>query len=365
MTRVLVRTNDGVATVARPVAIELEVPITLSRAPEIVHAMRVTVYVPAELSPAPTVVFLYPGAGYNRSYYDLHIGGTDSYSQARFHAANGRIVVACDHLSIGQSSVPDDVDLLTVDDLAEANHLTASAVFEWLGESASQLGGKIVPATAIGMGQSFGGYILTVQQGQFKTFDAVALLGWTNIQCSIPNPIDGGRIYVSGAERGAPPVEPVGDPRTPKPHQPQTWAYWQEWKHCFHYDDVPEWIIAADFGTPDRDLSDVGIAYWRSTTTPACAAECTAPGPAAHEAAQIDTPVLIAAGERDVLPDLTREPAVYRSAPAVTVEEIPAMGHMHNFASTRTDLWNRLERWVRDVESRSDVPAADTAGTPS
>jgi len=55
--------------------------------------------------------------------------------------------------------------------------------------------------------------------------------------------------------------------------------------------------------------------------------------------------VLIAAGERDVVSDPHAEPAAFRSSKDVSVYVVPNMAHMHNFASTRTLLWDRIADW--------------------
>ena len=78
------------------------------------------------------------------------------------------------------------------------------------------------------------------------------------------------------------------------------------------------------------------------------------PGVVTTEAAQIDVPVLIAAGERDVIPEPRAEPAAYRSSPDVTVTIVPQMSHMHNFASTRQQLWDRLAHWAGGVAPLGD-----------
>src|SRR5438132_770438 len=66
----------------------------------------VDVYRPDELPERPVVAFGFPGGGYSRGYYDIRHDG-DAYSQAAFHVGRGWIVVACDHLGVGDSDQPD------------------------------------------------------------------------------------------------------------------------------------------------------------------------------------------------------------------------------------------------------------------
>ena len=76
------------------------------------------------------------------------------------------------------------------------------------------------------------------------------------------------------------------------------------------------------------------------------------PGVVAHEAAAIASPILVAAGERDVVPDLRAEAGAYAACTDLTLVEIPTMAHMHNMAGTRQLLWDRLHRWGESILAR-------------
>ena len=73
------------------------------------------------------------------------------------------------------------------------------------------------------------------------------------------------------------------------------------------------------------------------------------PGAVASEAASIDVPILLAAGERDVCHPPAEEIAALKSATDISVLVLPQMAHMHNFAVTRTLLWERLDEFVAQV----------------
>ena len=82
----------------------------------------------------------------------------------------------------------------------------------------------------------------------------------------------------------------------------------------------------------------------------------TSPGYVAAEAAVIDVPVLMAMGERDVVPIPMDEPRAFKKARDVSVFVVPRMAHMHNFASTREMLWARLAAWAPMVaEAQTQV----------
>jgi hypothetical protein len=60
-------------------------------------------------------------------------------------------------------------------------------------------------------------------------------------------------------------------------------------------------------------------------------------------------PVLVAVGERDVVPNPWLEPSAYRSSPDIGVFVCPRMAHMHNFADTRQEFWVRIHAWGTGV----------------
>ncbi len=74
-----------------------------------------------------------------------------------------------------------------------------------------------------------------------------------------------------------------------------------------------------------------------------------APGAVASEAAVITAPVLVAVGERDVVPNPWLEPFAYKSATDISLYVCPRMAHMHNFASTRELFWDRIQIWGEGV----------------
>jgi hypothetical protein len=59
--------------------------------------------------------------------------------------------------------------------------------------------------------------------------------------------------------------------------------------------------------------------------------------------------VFIGLGERDVSPDPHAEASAFRAARDVSLFIVPRMAHMHNFASTRARMWQRLHDWSRAV----------------
>ena len=69
----------------------------------------------------------------------------------------------------------------------------------------------------------------------------------------------------------------------------------------------------------------------------------------ADESAAITVPVFVGCGEIDVVGDPWSEPTAYRGYRDVTVAVFERMAHMHNFASTRMQLWEQLASWADAV----------------
>jgi pimeloyl-ACP methyl ester carboxylesterase len=283
----------------------------------------VSVFLPerrARLVP-PLVVFAFPGGGYSRGYFDIQRPGFSGYSQAEHHVRAGFVFVSCDHLGVGQSSLPYPAGL-TLETVPLANRLTVDAVMERL-ESGTLVDGlePLRGATRIGMGQSMGGCFLVVQQAMHRSFDAIAVLGYSAIQTRLPLPP--GRTASPGSAASA-----------------------EQFRYAFHWEDVPAELVNADIDLAGSyPLRSRGMPPWGSATVPGCATTLLERDIIAREAAAIDVPVFVGVGERDVCPDPHAEPAAYRFARDVTLYVQPRAAHMHNFAGTRSLLWDRLAFW--------------------
>jgi alpha-beta hydrolase superfamily lysophospholipase len=302
----------------------------------------VTVAWPSPLPDRPLVIVAWPGGGYNRHYFDLQLPDQAGYSQAEHHARHGIITVACDHLGVGDSSVP--VSALGHADLARANAATATAVLTRLRDGAIARDLAPLPElVAIGVGHSYGGLLLTMLQAAQPVFTAVGMLGWSGVNTVIP------------VDHKHPMLADMNRTRVPGLQHP--------YRQAFHYEDVPEAIVAVDLdGYPYRP-DGAPQPSWAARFMPGGpkAAPERPPNGAitAAEAARIDVPVLIAMGERDVCPDPWAEPGAYRSSLDVTLVIIPAMAHAHNFASTRSLLWDRIVTWAATIVALQPGSQAD------
>ncbi|MDB5425046.1 MAG: hypothetical protein JWQ29_2462 [Phenylobacterium sp.] len=339
--------------------IELMIDVTEAAGLGVTAQTAVTVYLPEGKLPERRIVcFAFPGGGYCRRYFSFDMPGASGGGQAGFHTDKGWIFVACDHLGFGDSTVPEG-NALTLDNVAAANHATVIEVMKRLETGALADGlGPVTPALKLGIGQSMGGCFTIVAQGQLGTFDAVGLLGYSAIHTVVPtrpgrpqpawpwisrqSSLDAPMILNAAAMAGA---ETVGlAPPEPGGENPFQWS--------FHYDDEPPEIVAMDMAPPSPGAP---LAEWRSATTPPCGAYMVAPGVVALEAAAITVPVLVAVGERDVVPDPWAEPKAFKSSADVSVFVCPRMGHMHNFAGTRRLFWQRIHSWGEGVAAQRNA----------
>jgi pimeloyl-ACP methyl ester carboxylesterase len=340
--------------------VELTVDVTDAAALGMAAQTAVTVFLP-DGAPAdpPVVCFAFPGGGYCRRYYSFDVTDGSRGGEAGFHTDRGWIFVACDHLGFGDSTVPPG-NALNYENIARGNHATVDAVMRKL-ESGTLLDGypPIRGATKIGIGQSMGGCFTIVAQGQFGTFDGVGILGYSGIHTVVPSrpgaPPAVWPWIVRGSDLGNPRIlnqaalaaaaaPPLGSQESlaaaaTQGEHPFAWS--------FHYDDEPADIVALDMEAAAGTAQP--LPAWRSATTPSCGITMVAPGTVALEAASIAVPVLVAVGERDVVPDPWMEPKAFKSAGDVSVFVCPRMGHMHNFAHTRLQFWQRIHAFGTGV----------------
>jgi pimeloyl-ACP methyl ester carboxylesterase len=175
------------------------------------------------------------------------------------------------------------------------------------------------------------------QQAHFSTFSALAVLGFSAIHTFIPTP--SARI-----------LAPAGGGSVAQAWSGELSEDLAHLRYAYYWDDVDPALADEDLaaGFPVRTAGP--LPPWISRTFPPYAADCMIPGVVAAPAAQIDAPVFVGAGERDVLADVRAEAAAYPNSREVTVTEIPRCAHLHNFSPQRALLWQRLHAWADSQE---------------
>jgi hypothetical protein len=343
------------------VATSIDLTIDVTDAAGLGETLRtratVTLPSPEQLPERPVVCFAFPGGGYSRGYFSFDMPGSSGGGQAGWHADRGWVFVACDHLYVGESDAPTQPGLLTLEGVAAANAATVDDITARLLQGSLGVGAgagfpALVDPVRIGIGQSMGGCLTIVQQGQHETYDGIGILGYSARHTVLAMPPGTPRLPWSYVPRGsttvqvmsAPPTESNPDFAVRDDGLPiSTWG--------FHYDDEPAALVRADM--VDYPTRNGEIPVWASATMPPCAVTMMSPGVVALEASVIRVPVLVAVGERDVCPTPLQEPASYASATDVSVFICPRMSHMHNFASTREMFWARIESWASGVAART------------
>lgn len=303
--------------------------------------MAVTLTLPdrAALPARPIAIFACPGGGYSRHYFLMRFDGHDGYDEASWQAENGLIHVSIDHVGVGESTIPDlsKVDFQT---LAATHDACVKSIAASLTDGTAVKGYPPLPSLfKIGMGQSLGGGVSILTQGRFATFDAIAPFGVSAIHTALPQPDAG--AFEHGVRRFDAVAEGKITSHLEHDHQGVDYRY------AFHWEDVPADVLHEDMkgGYPIRQTSP----RFGSLTIPHCAVEMMLPGCFKEDAAKVTVPVLIGDGERDTCPEPHREPSAYPASPDVSLYIVPRMAHMHNFASTRHTLWQRLNSWARMI----------------
>jgi pimeloyl-ACP methyl ester carboxylesterase len=290
------------------------------------------------------VVFAVPGGGYSRGYYDMHFAGHQGYSQAEHHVERGIAVVAIDHLGVGASS-PDVAETLRIEDIGAANDLAVRAIVDRLRDGTAVDGyPRVDVGSRIGMGQSMGGGVTVIMAARHGTYDAVAVLGYSAIHTVLPMPEPDETVRASEH------FDYTRDTGTEELSLTESAAHIGEFLYPFFREDVPIDIVEEDTrgGYPIRTSSPP----FGSTSLPLCVVAMLSPGYIKAEAAELDIPVFIGTGDRDVTPEPHREPAAYAKATDITLFVCERMAHMHNFATTRRLLWDRLAHWCTGVAAQ-------------
>jgi alpha-beta hydrolase superfamily lysophospholipase len=274
------------------------------------------------LGETPVSMTLTAGGSYDKRYHHAVIPGHPGYSAAEHLAARGNIVLLTDHLGVGQSSRLPQQRKATRHIVAQANHAATTQFHERLAAGTLHPGlPPISNVTRIGGGHSMGGMLTILQQAEHRSYDGVMIMGYT---------ADAVHFTLHGQKLRAADHIPTGE--VPDYSSNDRSAL----RQGFHWDDVPDTVIAADDALAVETPSGIGLDSIRAQIVKT-------------EAGQISVPVYICLGERDVSPDSHAEPAYYRSSTDITLHILPRSGHCHTFAGTRRQMWDRMHHWARMV----------------
>lgn len=274
------------------------------------------------LGPRPAAITLGSGGSYDKRYHHAVIEGHPGYSAAEHLASLGNIVLLHDHLGVGESSRAPQQRHATRKVVALANHAAVSQFYDRLrtGDLHPDLP-AIGDFVRIGGGHSMGGMLTIIQQAEHRTYDGVMVIGYT---------AEGVHFTMGGKKLCAADFLPTGESPdyTRNERAPL--------REGFHWEDVPDEVVAADDRLAVETPANIGLDSIRTQIVRA-------------EAGRIEAPVYICLGERDVSPDPHAEPSYYPASKDVTLHILPKSGHCQSFASTRRQMWDRIDHWSRWV----------------
>ena len=283
------------------------------------------------------VLVCWPGGSYGRAYWDMHIPGYPGYSFAEHMTAQGFVVLAAEHLGVGASTKPADGDRVNFETMSAAAASFAAQVRSMLADGFAEFGGRPLPSVPIiGLGHSLGACLTVVTQARHRCYDAVALLGFTHGQKDAS-------VSAVGAEEREPTTD---DEKRWETAIEQARAFFGDtWDDVYafaarepnhvwlHRPDVPAAVIAAD--------DEKAVRWPRQSYV-----EALRSGHSARFAAELECNVFLGFGDHDVPPLPHADVAFYPRSKDVTLYVLRNSAHCHNFASSRTLLWDRIGLWA-------------------
>jgi pimeloyl-ACP methyl ester carboxylesterase len=277
------------------------------------------------------VLYCLPGGGMSRQYFDLSASG---YSMAKHLAGQGFASVLIDHPGVGESAAPDDPWTLTP-------HRVAAADAAAVAEVHARIGG--IP---IGIGHSMGAMLTVTLQGRHRAYAGIGLLGFAQIR-------DYGATDLAG--HLSPEELLVLDDPVAVAEQLVALAQVRFSRALPRGTTASSPFLLAGMEVPDEALA--AIDRCASNLIAVCGLgsmlKCARP-----EMSEIDVPVFVGFGERDITGDARDTANALPRCPDITLFELAAAGHNHNVAPNRRQLWDRLGQWALGVLDRgSGSPA--------
>jgi pimeloyl-ACP methyl ester carboxylesterase len=293
--------------------------------------IAVDVFVPPNLGPRPLLWVCIPGGGINRQYFDLDVGGQGgAFSMARHLAAGGDLVATVDPPGVGGSDLPDDGYTLTPHVVADVLAAAIERLQQALrhdGIAGAELG-SVAPRATVGLGHSAGALLVAVQQARHRSYDVVALLGFSG--SGLPGVLTEAELRFAG------------DPN--------------------QFTEVLGALTKARFGNPlpgwsnssageleaNAVAAQVDVALGAASSRLLALVGMTAimPGSVQPELDELRVPIFAALGEYDLGGTLDVLPSQLPACRDLTLFLLEGAGHSHNVAVSRRLLWDRVARWA-------------------
>jgi pimeloyl-ACP methyl ester carboxylesterase len=303
-------------------------------APAGCHRVCIDLFVPDDLAPNPLLWVCVPGGGMSRRYFDLAVSGQDdAFSMARHLAAGGDLVMTIDPPGVGESDAPDDGYALSAQVVADVLAAVVDAFEADL--QAGRVGGAALRGTVakakIGLGHSAGALLVACQQARHRSFDALALLGFSG--SGLPEVLSDEELRFENRPEQL--SEVVADLARVRFGQP-----------------LPQWSSSsAGSLEPDTAAAEVDMALAAASSRLLALVGMTAivPGSVQPELDELRVPLFVAMGEHDLAGALDVLPGQLPACPDLTLFLLEGAGHNHNAAPNRRILWQRVARWAASV----------------
>lgn len=278
----------------------------------------------------------FPGGTYDKHYWHLAVEAHPGYSFAEYFANSGYVVVAVDHLGVGESSDLTMTNHVGTELLARGNAAVARQIREMLCSGALVEDLMPVDVPLIGVGHSLGAAVTAMVQADTAAFDGLVLLGYPVMPQLHATSIQSTDMEAAAQQS----FESFCQAFEVDPSVGTAVLNRQLLAPLFYTADVPEPVIRADEAVESR----VPIR---------AASEIIVPGFLADYTRRIDIPVFLGfGGAVDVVADPYLEPKYYQGSPDVTLHMVPGSAHCHNLASSRQQLWRRIAIWLAAIEKR-------------
>ncbi|HEY3698431.1 MAG TPA: alpha/beta fold hydrolase [Spongiibacteraceae bacterium] len=282
----------------------------------------------------PVVLFCLPGGAMDKSYFNLRTPEGDQFSFAQQMARHGCITIALDHLGTGGSGKPRDGFALTPDVVAEGNQRAVQIIMQLLrqGELHSTLP-ALPHMRTIGVGHSMGGMLTIIQQARFHPYSAIAVMGFS--ARGLPMYLDADlQMYVDNPQALRNDIEHLARQRGSDP-----------------YSELPRRGQSSEiYGGGVESAIKHALVAARTNIVATVVLMPLIPGSSAPECAQIDVPVFLVVGDRDMTGPPHEIPALFTGSRDITLQILPETGHTHFASPAHKLLFDRFAHWLREIE---------------
>ena len=299
------------------------------------HSVAVEIFWPSEFStkqPPEQVLFCKPGGAMNRHYFSLVAEQDYTHSFAHYMVARNRIVVSVDHLGVGESSIPADGYELTLEVLTAANHAAVHQTLKALanGEISEELP-ALADLSSIGVGHSMGAMLTVVQQHRHSSYEGLILLGFCNR--GIPDILnDEQKAYIDDSESVRRDAVSLTRQYFPEPYVHNTRDR------------------GAVSGKPNKSsVSDIAKQAVAKTEAPLLAVGgmmSLIPGSIGPEMKNIQVPVFLGIGDRDLIESPHTVPAEFPACKDISLMVLPQTGHNHFLYPNCESFFARMHGWL-------------------